>query len=60
MKNNGALFVDLLHSRTVQTHIVDKFHLRGRFWDRYEDAMPEMHWMTTQISEDRKKAASSR
>lgn len=59
MKNNGALFVDLLHSRTVQTHIVDKFHLRGRFWDRYEDDARNTLDDHTQISEDRKSGVIS-
>jgi capsule polysaccharide export protein KpsE/RkpR len=59
MKNNGALFVDLLHSRTVQTHIVDKFHLRGRLWDRYEDDARNTLDDHTQISEDRKSGVIS-
>ena len=59
MKNNGALFVDLLHGRTVQTHIVDKFHLRGRFWDRYEDDARNTLDDHTQISEDRKSGVIS-
>jgi capsule polysaccharide export protein KpsE/RkpR len=59
MKNNGALFVDLLHSRTVQTHIVDRFHLRGRFWDRYEDDARNTLDDHTQISEDRKSGVIS-
>ena len=54
MKNNGALFVDLLHSRTVQTRIVDRFHLRGRFVDRYEEDARNTLDDHTQISEDRK------
>ena len=58
MKNNGALFVDLLHSRTVQTHIVDKFHLRGKFWDRYEDDARNTLDDHTQISEDKKRRHS--
>jgi capsule polysaccharide export protein KpsE/RkpR len=59
MKNNGALFVDLLRSRTVQTHIVDKFHLRGRFWDRYEDDARNTLDDHTQVSEDRKSGVIS-
>lgn len=59
MKNNGALFVDLLHSRTVQTHIVDRFHLRGRFWDRYEDDARKTLDDHTQIEEDRKSGVIS-
>ena len=54
MKNNGALFVDLLRSRTVETHIVDRFHLRGRFWDRYEDDARNTLDDHTQVTEDRK------
>jgi len=59
MKNNGALFVDLLRSRTVQTHIVDRFHLRGRFWDRYEDDARNTLDDHTQITEDRKSGVIS-
>jgi capsule polysaccharide export protein KpsE/RkpR len=59
MKNNGALFVDLLHSRTVQTSIVDRFHLRGRFWDRYEDDARKTLDDDTQIAEDRKSGVIS-
>jgi capsule polysaccharide export protein KpsE/RkpR len=59
MKNNGALFVDLLRSRTVQTHIVDRFHLRGRFWDRYEDDARNTLDDHTQVTEDRKSGVIS-
>ena len=59
MKNNGALFVDLLHSRTIQTHIVDRFHLRGRFWDRYEEDARKTLDDDTQIAEDRKSGVIS-
>lgn len=59
MKSNGALFVDLLRSRTVQTRIVDKFHLRGRFWDRYEEDARNTLDDHTQVSEDRKSGVIS-
>jgi uncharacterized protein involved in exopolysaccharide biosynthesis len=59
LKNNGALFVDLLHSRTVQIHIVDRFHMRGRFWDRYEDDARKTLDDHTQIAEDRKSGVIS-
>ena len=59
MKSNGALFVDLLRSRTVQTRIVDKFHLRGKFWDRYEEDARNTLDDHTQVSEDRKSGVIS-
>src|SRR5262249_49720966 len=36
MKNTGALFVDLLRSRTVQDHIVERFSLQKTYSERYK------------------------
>jgi len=53
-KNNGALFVGLLKSRTVEDRLVDRFDLRKVYWDRYwEDARKDLK-RRTDISEDRK------
>jgi capsule polysaccharide export protein KpsE/RkpR len=54
MKNSGALLADILHSRTVADHIIDRFDLRKVYWDKYwEDARKELG-RRTDISEDHK------
>jgi uncharacterized protein involved in exopolysaccharide biosynthesis len=53
-KNNGALFVGLLGSRTVQDRLVDRFDLRKVYWDRYwEDARKDLR-KHTDVFEDKK------
>jgi uncharacterized protein involved in exopolysaccharide biosynthesis len=53
-KTTGALFVGVLHSRTVQDALVRRFDLRKVYWDRrWEDARKDLENMTF-ISEDRK------
>jgi capsule polysaccharide export protein KpsE/RkpR len=54
MKGSGALFVDLFRSRSVQEHIVDRFHLQKIYWSRYkEDARKRLN-SNTDVNEDRK------
>lgn len=54
LKNTGALFLDLLGSRTIQDHIIDRFQLQKVYSIRYrEDARKKLGGRTT-ISEDRK------
>jgi capsule polysaccharide export protein KpsE/RkpR len=54
MKSSGALFIDILRSRTVQDRIIDRFDLRKAYNDRYwEDARKDLT-KYTEISEDRK------
>ena len=53
-KTNGALYVDLLHSRTVQDRIVERFELQKEYWKRYRgDAIKKLDSLTT-VEEDRK------
>lgn len=53
-KSEGALFVEVLHSRTIADRIIDRFDLRKVYWIRYyEDARKKLA-KNTQISEDRK------
>ncbi len=53
-KTTGAVFVDLLHSRTVGEHVVQRFHLQKVYWDPYmEDARRTLAERTT-VDEDRK------
>src|SRR5262249_27982206 len=54
MKNTGALFVDLLQSRTVQDNIVDRFHLQKVYWKRYKQDAREVLGNRTDVKEDRK------
>ncbi len=54
LKNTGALFTDLLGSRTVQERLVDRFQLQKVYWKRYrEDACAKLA-DRTEVSEDRK------
>ncbi len=54
MKNSGDLFVGILHSRTVEDRLVDRFDLRKVYRDRYQvDARNDLAGYTG-ISEDRK------
>ena len=54
VKNTGALFVDLLRSRTVQDHLVDRFQLQKVYWVRYKQDARKILNKRTDISEDRK------
>ena len=59
MKSTGALFSDLLKSRTVQDHIVDSFQLQKVYWDKYkEDARKTLEHRTS-VEEDRKSGVIS-
>ena len=53
-KSSGALFTEILFSRTVEDRIVDRFDLRKVYSDRYqEDARKDLAQHTV-VSEDRK------
>ena len=53
-KGNGALFVKVLESRTVQEYLISRFDLRRRYHTKYwEDARVTLYLRTT-IAEDRK------
>ena len=54
MKNTGALFVNLLSSRTVQDHLVEKFHLQKVYRSRYVQDARKTLGERTSIEEDRK------
>ena len=54
MRTSSDLFVGILHSRTVQDRLVNKFDLRKVYGDRrYEDARKDLEGRTD-ISSDRK------
>lgn len=54
MKNTSALFVDLLGSRTVQDHIVDRFDLQKVYWVRYKQDARKTLSGRSAVSDDRK------
>ncbi len=54
VKNSGALYVDLLRSRTVQEHIVDRFDLQKVYWKRYKQDARKLLDDRTDVAEDRK------
>jgi capsule polysaccharide export protein KpsE/RkpR len=58
-KSTGALFVDLMRSRTVQDQIVDKFDLQRVYWTRYEQDARKQLDARTEIAEDRKSGVIS-
>jgi capsule polysaccharide export protein KpsE/RkpR len=54
LRNTGALFTDLLGSRTVQDHLIDKFNLQKVYWKRYRRDARKKLAARTDVSEDRK------
>lgn len=54
IKSSGALFVDVLRSRTVQEHIVDRLNLQKVYGERYKEEARTKLNRRTDISEDRK------
>jgi len=56
LKSSSAIFVGILHSRTVEDRLIEQFDLKKVYWDRrIEDARDDLE-DHTQISEDRKSA----
>lgn len=54
LRNSGALFVDILRSRTVEDRVVGRFDLRRVYGDRYwADARKRLE-ARTEITQDRK------
>ena len=53
-KSTSALFVGLLHSRTVADHIVDKFNLQSVYWERYKRDARKTLDRRTEVTDDRK------
>jgi capsule polysaccharide export protein KpsE/RkpR len=54
VKNNGALFVALLHSGTVSGHLIDRFDLQHVYHKRYRDTTAKRLAHLTKITEDTK------
>lgn len=58
-RTTGALFVDLLHSRSISDRIIDRFHLQSLYSKRYRiDAVKRLA-KNTEITEDKKSGAIS-
>ena len=53
-KSSGALFVDLLESRTVQERLVDQFDLQKVYSSRYRQDAVKRLARRTDVTEDRK------
>jgi len=54
MKSTGGMFVGILHSRTVEDALINRYDLRKVYWvKRWEDARKKLE-SRTDISEDRK------
>jgi uncharacterized protein involved in exopolysaccharide biosynthesis len=58
-KKTGALFAELMHSRTIQDHIVDQFHLQKVYWKRYKQDARDKLDDRTSVTEDRKSGVIS-
>jgi uncharacterized protein involved in exopolysaccharide biosynthesis len=59
LNSTGALFVELIHSRTVEDHIIDRFNLQKVYWARYkQDARKTLEKRTT-VDQDRKSGVIS-
>jgi capsule polysaccharide export protein KpsE/RkpR len=54
MKSSGALFTDILRSRTVEDRLIDRFDLRKVYHLRYREDTRKHLAQYTSISEDRK------
>ena len=59
MKTSGALYVDLLRSRTVEDSIVEKFNLQKIYRMKYEEDARKVLDQRTVIDEDRKSGTIS-
>jgi G-rich domain on putative tyrosine kinase len=58
-KNNGALFVALLHSGTVSGHLIDRFDLQRVYHKRYRLETAKRLGHLTKITEDTKSGVIS-
>src|SRR5437762_9332816 len=59
MSSTGALFVELIHSRTVEDHLVDRFNLQKIYWARYKQDARKMLEKRTTVDQDRKSGVIS-
>jgi capsule polysaccharide export protein KpsE/RkpR len=59
MSNKGALFVELVRSRTVEDHLIDRFSLQKVYWTRYRQDARKTLESRTAVEEDRKSGVIS-
>jgi capsule polysaccharide export protein KpsE/RkpR len=59
MSNKGALFVELVRSRTVEDHLIDRFNLQKVYWTRYRQDTRKTLESRTAVEEDRKSGVIS-
>jgi capsule polysaccharide export protein KpsE/RkpR len=57
--STGALYVQLIHSRTVQDHIIDRFDLQKIYWTRYKQDARKILDKRTVVEQDRKSGVIS-
>jgi capsule polysaccharide export protein KpsE/RkpR len=57
--STGALFVELIHSRTVEDHIIDRFNLQKLYWARYKQDARKTLEKRTAVDQDRKSGVIS-
>ena len=56
LKTSGALFIDMLRSRTIEDRLIQRFDLRKVYWRRYWEDTRQKLENNTDVSEDRKSA----
>jgi uncharacterized protein involved in exopolysaccharide biosynthesis len=59
VKNSGELFIDLLHSRTVSDHLIDRFHLQSVYGKRYRIDTVKYLTRQTKTVDDKKSGVIS-
>ena len=57
--STGALYVELIHSRTVEDHIIDRFDLQKVYWARYKQDARKKLETRTNVEQDRKSGVIS-
>jgi uncharacterized protein involved in exopolysaccharide biosynthesis len=53
-KTTGAMFIAVMHSRTAQDGIIQRFDLKKVYWTRLEESARKRLERNTEITEDRK------
>ena len=59
VSSTGALFVELIHSRTVEDHVIDRFDLQKIYGARYKQDARKMLEKRTAVDQDRKSGVIS-
>ncbi len=57
--STGALFVELIHSRTIQDHLIDRFDLQKVYWTRYKQDARKTLEKRTAVEQERKSGVIS-